>query len=281
MAGKMTQPPKAEHWQVQGNAAELYERHLARSMTSLWAEDLVARVSPQRGERVLDVACGTGVVARTAAARVGDSGSVTGLDINRAMLAVARANWQGSPAIAFVEGSALALPFADGTHDVVLCQFGLQFFPDRARALGEMHRVLAREGRLGLSVFGPIEHNPATFALAQALDHHLGTGASQTKRAEHVLAYATLVHQLAADAGFRDITVTTETKLIRLPSAADYVEMQLTATPLASVLTAQLARPRVTEKITASVVEALAPYEVDGALEFPQEAHVLLARTSS
>jgi ubiquinone/menaquinone biosynthesis C-methylase UbiE len=274
----VTQAPNAEHWQVHGNAAELYERHIVRTMTALWAEDLVARIDPRPGEGVLDVACGTGVVARTAAARVGDGGHVSALDINPAMLAAARSSWEGSPAIDFVQGSALALPFADGSYDVVLCQLGLQFFPDRARALSEMHRVLTGEGRLGLSVFGPIEHNPATFALAQALDHHLGTGASQTKRAEHVLAHATLVHRLVSEAGFGDITITTETKLIHFASSAEFVHVQLTATPLAGLLAEQLARPRTAEKITSSVERALRRYEVDGGLAFPQEVHVLVAR---
>ncbi|MGH2893801.1 MAG: methyltransferase domain-containing protein [Solirubrobacteraceae bacterium] len=227
------------------------------------------------GDRVLDVASGTGVVARAARDRVGPEGRVTGLDINPAMLAVARAE---SPGVDFVQGSALALPFDDAGFDVVLCQLGLQFFPDRAAALAHMHRVLVDGGRLGVSVFGPIEHNPGTLALAQALDHHLGTGASQTKRAEHVLAYSTLLHKLVSEAGFRDITITTETKLVRFSSAEEWVHIQLTATPLASLLAEQLARRGVTERITGSVVDALQRYEVDGRLEFPQEAHVLLAR---
>ncbi len=276
----MTQVPSAEHWQLQGNAAELYERHLVRTMTGMWAADLVARVGLRDGERVLDVACGTGVVARTAAERVGETGSVAGLDINAAMLAVARSSAQDARLpIDFVQGSALQLPFDDASRDVVLCQLGLQFFPDRSRAVAEMHRVLAPGGRLGLSVFGPIEHNPATFALAQSLDHHLGTAASQTKRAEHVLGYSTLVEKLVTGAGFRDVTITTETKLVRFSSAEEYVHVQLTATPLAGLLADQLARRGMTDKITATVAEALRPYAADGGLEFPQEVHVLLART--
>jgi ubiquinone/menaquinone biosynthesis C-methylase UbiE len=271
----VTQVERAEHWQVQGTEAELYERHVVPAVTALWAADLVARADVRPGDRVLDVACGTGVVARTARDRVGSDGTVTGLDINPAMLAVARSRGEG---VDFVQGSALALPFADAGFDVVLCQLGLQFFPNRASALAQMRRVLAEGGRLGASVYGPIEHNPGTLALAQALDHHLGTGASQTKRAEHVLAYATLLEKLASDAGFRDITVTTETKLVRFASPAEWVSVQLTATPLASLLAARLARPRMTERITTSVVEALQPYEVEGGLEFPQEAHVLTAR---
>jgi ubiquinone/menaquinone biosynthesis C-methylase UbiE len=271
----VTDASRAERWQLEGAAAELYERHLVTAVTALWAADLVERADLRAGDRVLDVACGTGVVARAAAGRVGASGHVAGLDINPAMLAVARSE---SSEIDFVQGSAVALPFDDTSVDVVLCQLGLQFFPDRARALAQMHRVLVGGGRLGLSVYGPIEHNPGTLALAQALDHHLGTGASQTKRAEHVLAYATLVHKLVSDAGFGEIAITTETKLVRFASASEWVHVQLTATPLASLLADQLARRGMTEKITGAVAEALAPYEVNGGLEFPQEAHVLLAR---
>jgi ubiquinone/menaquinone biosynthesis C-methylase UbiE len=264
----------AEHWQLQGREAELYERHLVPAVTALWAADLVERAGVRRGDRVLDVACGTGVVTRVALERVGSEGSVMGLDINPAMLGVARVK---SPDVEFVRGSALTLPFDDAAFDVVLCQLGLQFFPNRAAALAQMHRVLSDGGRLALSVYGPIEDNPGALALAQALDHHLGTGASQTKRTEHVLAYATLVERLVTGAGFQDAVITTETKLVRFASAAEWVSIQLTATPLASLLAEQLARPRVTERITAYVVEALGRYEVDGALEFPQEAHVVTA----
>ena len=82
----------------------------------------------------------------------------------------------------------LALPFADAAFDVALCQLGLQFFPDRAAALREMRRVLVPDGRLVFNVFGPIEHNPATHALADALDRHVGPDASVAKRTEHALA---------------------------------------------------------------------------------------------
>jgi ubiquinone/menaquinone biosynthesis C-methylase UbiE len=266
-------------WQLHGDAAELYERHLVSAVTSIWAEDLVGRVAVGPGQSVLDVACGTGIVARTAADRVGRGGRVAGLDINPAMLAVARSHPQVTgPAIAWTQGSALALPFGDASYDVVLCQFGMQFFPDRARGLAEMHRVLTADGRIGLSVYGPIEHNPGTFALAQALDRHLGTGASQTKRSEHVLAHASLLESLVSAAGFREITVVTETKPFRFGSAAEFVQIQLTATPLAGLLADQLERPRVTERLTADVVASLQQYQTDGHLEVPQEAHVLIAR---
>src|SRR5262249_25147416 len=141
-------------YQIEGNAAELFERYIVPAITALWAADLVQRAAPRPGNRVLDVACGTGVVARLAAKTMG-AGHVVGLDINAAMLAVARSQAAGSP-IEWHEASVLQMPFADRSFDLVLCQLGLQFFPDRPRALREMQRVLVPDGRLALSVFTAI-----------------------------------------------------------------------------------------------------------------------------
>jgi ubiquinone/menaquinone biosynthesis C-methylase UbiE len=176
-------------WQLEGDAPELYHRYLVPAVTALWAADLVASAEVAPGERVLDVACGTGVVARIASGIVGGDGLVAAVDINPGMLRVAR-GIDPSPgaAIEWVEASALALPFPDAAFDVVLCQLGLQFVPDRGVALREMRRVLARGGRLALNVYGPIEHNPATRALCESLERNLGSRASLAKRTEHALA---------------------------------------------------------------------------------------------
>src|SRR5262249_58990290 len=121
-----------ERWQLEGDSAELYERYLVPPVTLPWALDLVERVGVQTGECVLDVACGTGAVARVAAERVGDGGRVVGVDVNCAMLRVARARL---PELEWRQGNALALPLADGEVDVVACQLGLPFYPDRPAAL--------------------------------------------------------------------------------------------------------------------------------------------------
>jgi ubiquinone/menaquinone biosynthesis C-methylase UbiE len=277
-AGQMT--PGREQWQVEGGAAELYQHHLVPAVTAGWAAGLVDCVGMSRGERVLDVACGTGVVARAAAKRVGRTGRVAGIDINAAMLGVARGlPAGGGAAIGWVQGSVLSLPFAAASYGVVLCQLGLQFVPDQPAALAQMRRVLAPGGRLGLNVYGPIEHNPATFALAQALDRHLGPDASMIKRAEHALADAALLRTLAAEAGFTQIKIVAETRTVRFAAVSDYVRIQLTATPLASLLQHQPGRPgqRLAEVLIADVAAALQPYQTAGGLAFPQEAHVLVA----
>jgi ubiquinone/menaquinone biosynthesis C-methylase UbiE len=269
-----------EQWQLDGSAPELYQRYLVPAVTALWAADLVDRAGLRYGERALDVACGTGVVARLAAERVGFAGRVDALDLNPGRPAVARSLPAAPGAlIEWHEGSALALPFPDATFDVAFCQLGLQFFPDRLEALREMRRALVAGGRLALNVFGPLEHNPATSALASALDRHGGPHSSLTKRTEHALADTEQLRRLVADAGFRDVMIDTVSKRVRFPTATDYVRIQLTATPLASLMAQydEAGRERLVEALLEDVGAALASYVAVEGLIFPQEVHCALA----
>ena len=170
------------HWQLEGTAAELYQRYLVPAITTKWAEDLLDRARPRAREAVLDVACGTGVVARLAARRVAPA-QVTGLDLNPGMLAVARGVPNEGAQISWIEGSALDLPFPPASFDVVLCQLGLQFFPNQRRALGEMRRVLKDIGRAALSVYGPIERTPGAYAFVLALGTSLPYGPNRAASA--------------------------------------------------------------------------------------------------
>jgi ubiquinone/menaquinone biosynthesis C-methylase UbiE len=267
-------------WQLHGTSAELYERFLVPTVTLPWARDLVGRVGLCPGEHVLDVACGTGAVARLAASAVGDGGRVAAVDVNQEMLAVGRSlPPTGGAPIEWNEGSADALPFADGEFGVVLCQLGLQFFPDRPAALREMRRVLAAPGRIGASVFTSIERNPAAQALADALDRNLGDGASDAKRSEHSLAEEEELSELFDAAGFAGIRIETVTQNIRFASADEWVAIQLTATPLASLLAEcdPAERERVLGLVTEDVHDALAAFVRRDVFLFPQEVHVALA----
>ncbi len=148
----------AESFQIPIEAAELYESAFVPAFFAQWAPILceVAGVAP--GQTVLDVACGTGIVARTAADLVGSDGTVVGVDLNEAMLTVAA---RVRPDIDWRQGDVAALPFADGTFDTVLCQMALMFFPDRPAALREMARVATDEGTVAVVVPNALETQPA------------------------------------------------------------------------------------------------------------------------
>jgi ubiquinone/menaquinone biosynthesis C-methylase UbiE len=268
-----------EHWQLEGSAAELYQRYLVPAITTRWAEDLVDRARLCAGEAVLDVACGTGAVARLAAKATGD-GHVTGLDVNAGMLAVARnVPSEGAP-INWIEGTALDLPFAANRFDVVLCQLGLQFFADQRQALREMGRVLKSSGRAALSVYSSIERTPGANAFVISLDEVLGVDASRIKRSEHSFSHPAQLKTLLEGAGFSAVDVQTVVQTISFPSVLDYVSFQLLATPM-TVLLAYRTEPERRE-IIASVASRAAtlctPAMLDGGgFTFGQEAYVAVA----
>jgi ubiquinone/menaquinone biosynthesis C-methylase UbiE len=272
-----------QQWQQGGSAAEIYQREIVPRITMLWAKDLVDRVELRHGDRVLDVACGTGVVTRVAAERA-TGGQVIGLDLNAEMLKVARSQLEGTGSlIEWRQGSALALPFENDAFDVVLCQLGLQFFPDKLLAMQEMARILGASGRLALSVFSAIERTPVALALASALDRHLGTEASSTKRAEHSLSDPDILANLARDAGLTKIVVTPVQQTIRFHSSLEYVRLQLTATPQAQLIShmQEDEQLRVIEAIADDIAVELGTLGAAEEMSSPQECNVLTASLSS
>jgi ubiquinone/menaquinone biosynthesis C-methylase UbiE len=267
-------------WQLGASAPELYQRYLVPAMTAIWAADLVDRVVLRPGQGVLDVACGTGVVAQLAVERVGDDGRVAAVDINPGMLDVARSLPTSGGSIGWCRGDVTALPFADDAFDVVLCQFGLQFFPDRTAALRQIRRVLVARGLLAFNVFGPISDNPATHALADSLDVRVGPEASEAKRTEHALADLRELRELLERNRFGNVVIRTLSKMVRFASASDYVRIQLTATPLASLVsdydTAQI--EQLIAVLAADVGARLSDFIGPDGLSFPQVVHVVLTR---
>jgi len=193
------------------------------------------------------------------------------------MLAVARSVSTKGASIDWIEGSALSLPFPDNSFDVVLCQLGLQFFPDRPLALREMRRVLAPSGRVALSVFSAIERTPGAYAFANALENCLGRGASSIKRAEHIFSKPTEVEDLMSRAGFEQIKVTTVAVQITFPSVLDYVRFQLIATPMAGLLRGRETdeRENVISAVAADTRSMVDQQSLQGErFSFPQECFV-------
>jgi len=267
-----------EQWQVGGGAPEAYEQYMVPTLFAPWAADLVERLGLHPGGQVLDVACGTGIVARLAAHRVDPGGTVTGLDLNPGMLAVARSLPLATDLrVEFQEGSAMALPFANASFDVVLCQQGLQFFPDRLAALRQMHRVLVPQGQLGLSVWRPIQHNPYIAALAKAAARHVSGEVAAGLRTVCALGDADVLRSLLLQAGFREVRISIAILVMRFASVDAFVPGQFAATPFAGAVAALDANARAA--LLEDVRVALRPYTDDTGIAVPNEAHVAIAHT--
>ncbi len=273
----MSELQQWEGWQLEESSAEAYERYLVPLLFGPGAEYLLGLAEPGPGERVLDVACGSGIVARRAAQRVGSSGTVVGLDINEGMLEAARkASSDVRPAIEWQRGDATDMPLADGAFDVVFCQQGLQFFPDRPAAFGEMYRVLVPNGRLSLSVLRSIEHNPGYRLLAEALERHVGQDAGAMMRSPFPSLSADELRDLITDAGFREVRIFLGIGPVRYPSAEEFVRWEGASSPLAGPIGAL--RDDVRTALIQDVSEALRTYTDDDGIVFPTESYLTVAR---
>jgi SAM-dependent methyltransferase len=268
--------PKQEQWQLGGNAAELYERYAVPYILGPWAPGLVELAALQPGERVLDLACGTGLIARLAAANVGITGHVTGLDLNAGMLVVARSIPPPPGAsITWVEGNAVATNFADASFDVIVCQQGFQFFPDRPAALREMHRVLVPDGRVLLSVWKSA--GPYHAAVGDALEQHVDAETAARFRASRVVPKAEELHRLLVDAGFREVQISPRVMKIRVPPVEAFVLYHLAGTPVAGAVAALSQEERAA--LAGQVKLALQPYADGEGLTVPDETNIAMAHT--
>ena len=225
-------------WQLaSGSVAEAYERYIMSPFGNAWAQALVQVAAPTEGERVLDVACGTGAVARFTAPLVGPTGLVTGLDLNAGMLDIARTMpVPKGAAIAWQEGSAIALPFPNASYDLVCCHQGVQFFPDRPAALREMLRVLTPTGRLALGLWRRLEYQPFYAGLSEALERYVNREAAASLRAAFSLADADELRALVVGAGFGNIQIRIRSRLTRYPSLREFVLGYLSGTPMAGAI---------------------------------------------
>lgn len=244
-------------------AAESYERHFVPAIGRPVATDLIEAADLRPGERVLDVACGTGIVGRLAAERVGPEGSVAGLDPDPAMLAVARESASTAPPVTWHNAPAEEIPLEDGSFDVVLCGMGLQFFEDRTAGLRQIRRVLAPGGRFVANVPGP---TPAPLqAMADGLRRHVGPRCAGFVDAVFSLHDADEVRHLAEGAGFSRVRVSSREIALDLGTPRDFLRHYVESTPMAAAV-AELSREdrRALER---DFVEACGPSLSDGELK--------------
>lgn len=263
-------------WQLCGDGPEAYERYIVPAFSGAWAQDLVDRATLENGARVLDVACGTGIVSRYAFKALNESGRITGMDVNEVVLKKAREICPPNVMpIQWEQGDVKDLPFSDSKFDVVLCQQGLQYFPDRSRALNEINRVLAAKGRVVFSVWRPIKYFPYHSTLHNALEQYIGAEAASMLAAAFSLGDSTQLRILFENAGFKKIEICLTIKQMRYSPFEEFLNGSLVASPFSNDILAleESKRLEMFETIKKSILD----YIDDQGLAAPMECLVVSA----
>ena len=254
---------------------EMYERWLAGPLFRPWAETTLEEVALSPRDRVLDVACGTGIVARVAKQRLGDAGYVVGIDISADMLAVARAV---APAIDWREGSAAALPLREREQfDVVVCQQGLQFFTDKPAAAAQMRRALAKGGRLAVTTWRSDDEIPFFRQLRQVAERHVGAIDDQ----RYSFGDAAPLEMLLQDAGFHKVRLRTISRTIRFDDGEPFLRlnaMALVGMSAAGKTMGDQERKRAVETIATESAPVLHAYTDGSGLAFELSTNLAVAQ---
>jgi ubiquinone/menaquinone biosynthesis C-methylase UbiE len=260
--------------QLSGTRGEIYEKHLVPAIFGPWARDLVnsARIRP--GERVLDVACGTGVVTRAVAERVGTGGRVVGLDSNSDMLGAARTASSGSNIEWLVE-NAMSMSLLDASFDAVVCQQGFQFMPDKPLALREMQRVLVPGGRLALSVWRSVDQSPAFRVVRDYLARRLGPEKAVLR--PFGLPDGQAIGAMVASAGFRDVKVRAEVKISRFQSPQHMVRSIVGGAPNMLGALVEQGGPDEIEALAKEIAGATQSYFDDEGWATPMASNIITA----
>lgn len=254
--------------QVATSAAEIYESFFVPALFAEWPARVLAAAGVRAGDHVLDVACGTGILARAALDRVGDSGKVTAIDMNDGMLAVAR---KQSTAVSWHTGDACTLPFAADEFDCVVSQFGLMFFPDRQQALREMRRVARDGGRIAAAVWGALADTPGYAAMAALLLDLFGADIANSLAAPYSLGDRDVLASLCANAGIRDAHIETIIGRAQFENLEAWLYTDIRGWTLADVIDdTDYAR------LTTAARDRLSSFvQDDGSVSFATPAHIV------
>lgn len=247
-----------------------YQELMVPALFEKWADRVLDEAKTGPGDKILDVACGTGVLARVAANRSGRSGFVAGLDMNPGMLSVAG---KLAPEIAWREGKAEKLPWENDFFDAVVSQFGLMFFEDRQEALREMLRVLQPGGRLVVAVFDSLDNNPAYKAMTEIFDNIIGKEVGQALRFPFSLGDTAELESLCTESGLATALISTRKGRARFPDVKAMVLADVRGWfPLAGFVLDNNQIEEVVRKAEPALSEFTA---ADGSVEFPVSAHFI------
>ncbi len=249
-----------------GTEAELYASFFVPTIATPVSHELLRVADLQPGERVVDVACGTGVITRAAAERVGPSGSVRGIDLSPGMIEVARKTPAAGAPIDWHAANAESLPLPDGSCDVALCQMGLMFMTDPAAAMAELHRVVAPGGRVVVSAPGPIQ--PRFADLERAIVDHLGPDLGAFVSTVFSMHDPTRLGALVRDGGFDHVTSHRYEVRLELPGPVEFLWNYVNLTPMGALIADVPETAK--DAMEAQLVEAWTPHVVDGVTAFDQ-----------
>jgi len=259
--------------QILIDAAKAYEALFVPALFEQWAPMVADVAQIQPGQRVLDVACGTGILGREIASRVGISGHVAGVDPNQGMISVAK---QLTPGVEWREGVAESLPFPDESFDAVVSQFGLMFFTNQSRALGEMARVLEPGGCMSIAVWDSLDNLPAYASEVALLEQIAGQQAADALRAPFKIGDQGVLTKLFADCGMVPAKITTHYGVAKFPSIRTMVEADLRGwLPVMGVFL----KEEQIDRILFEADHALSDYTTaDGQVMFQLSAHMVAVK---
>jgi SAM-dependent methyltransferase len=257
---------RAQLGQLNRSAADVYEEFFVPALFLEPARLMARAADIKPGQLVLDVACGTGVLARQIAQET-SPGCVTGIDRNEGMLSVAR---RLAPEISWQNGLAETLPFADTVFDRVVSQFGLMFFDDPTKALREMRRVVKTDGRVVVAVWGPLESTPGYAAMVNLLQRLFGTQVADALRAPFALGDPDLLRGMLADTGAGRATIETVDITAHFPSLEAWVQTDVKGWTLADMID-----DGQYQTLLKAAREELGGFELsDGTVAFNSPAHI-------
>lgn len=220
----------------EGSIPENYDRYLGPAFFEPFADDIAARASRERATKVLEIACGTGIVTRRLRDRLPAEAQIVATDLNPGMFAFAQSKFSANENIKWQQADAVALPFPDGSFDAIVCQFGLMFVPDKQAAMRECFRVLAPGGVFLFNVWDAIERNPIGRTAHETIASFFDSDPPNFYELPFGFHDADLIRDLLEKAGFKSVEASLVTLPCRSPSAADFATGLVRGNPVATAI---------------------------------------------
>lgn len=223
-------------YQLELEGAKFYEKNFVPVIFEKWAKIIIDKLDLMDHDNILDLACGTGIVARVAKKSKAGNLKIKGCDVNSGMLEVAG---EIEPAINWVKAEAEDLPFESKSFDKIICQFGLMFFQDQAKALSEMNRVRKANGKIVISIWDKIESNEGYFDLLKIVENAGGSKLGDILRSPFNMGNKIDLKNLLDQNGLTNYKIETIKVQVEFPSIDHWIDCDVKASPIAKIINDQ------------------------------------------